>query len=193
MTERSNQSVKRLVLGAILAALVIVLQLMGQFIHFGPFSISLVLVPIVLGAALCGPLTAAFLGGVFGAVVLFQPDTAAFMGISVFGTVVTVLLKGILCGLVSGLVYRAFEKKGSFVATLLAAIVCPLVNTGVFLFGCLVFFLETVASWGVAGGFTSTAEYLLIGMVGLNFVAELVFNVVLTPVIVRLLKLRAKN
>ncbi|MBQ2252804.1 MAG: ECF transporter S component [Clostridia bacterium] len=193
MGERNNQSVKKMVLGAILCALVIVLQLMGQFIHFGPFSISLVLLPIVLGAALCGPLTAAFLGGVFGMVVLFQPDTAAFMGISVFGTVVTVLVKGILCGLAAGLVYRVFAKKNVYLATLLAAIVCPVVNTGVFLLGCLVFFLETISSWGVAGGFVSTAEYLLVGMVGLNFVVELAFNVVLTPVIVRLLNLRKRD
>lgn len=187
---RKNFNVEKMVLGAILTALVIVLQLTGQFIRFGPFSISLVLVPIVLGAALCGPLTASFLGGVFGMVVLFQPDTAAFMGISVFGTIVTVLLKGILCGLAAGLVYRVFAKKNVYLATVFAAIACPLVNTGIFLLGCLVFFLETVSGWGVAGGFVSTAEYLLVGMVGLNFVVELTFNVVLAPVIVRLLKLR---
>ena len=39
---------------AILTAIVIVLQLLGSFIRFGPFSISLVLVPIVIGAALYG-------------------------------------------------------------------------------------------------------------------------------------------
>ena len=42
---------QRLTLGAILTALVVVLQLLGQFIHFGVFSISLVLIPIVVGAA----------------------------------------------------------------------------------------------------------------------------------------------
>ena len=46
-----------------LAALVAVLQLLGQFIKFGPVSISLVLIPIVVGAALYGPTAGAVLGG----------------------------------------------------------------------------------------------------------------------------------
>ena len=39
---------------AIFTAIVVVLQFLGSFIRFGPFSISLVLVPIVVGAALYG-------------------------------------------------------------------------------------------------------------------------------------------
>ena len=187
---RKNEKIQKLVLGAILTALVIVLQLLGQFIRFGIFSVSLVLVPIVLGAALLGPFAATCLGTVFAAVVLMQPDTQAFLSISVIGTVITVLLKGALCGLVTGLVYRLFEKKNRYLACAVAAVVCPLVNTGIFLLGCLAFFLPTIAEWGVDKGFSSTAEYLLVGFVGLNFLAELVFNIVLTPAIVRLIHLR---
>lgn len=190
-TKREHEKVQRLVLGAILTALVIVLQLLGQFIRFGPFSVSLVLLPIVLGAALCGPAVAAWLGGVFGVVVLFT-DAAAFLAISVPGTVVTVLLKGVLCGLVAGLVYRLFERKNRYLAALLASVICPVTNTGVFLVGCVCFFLETVASWGVGAGYASTAEYMFFGLAGLNFLAELFLNLVLTPVIVRLLDLRKK-
>lgn len=187
---RKNEKIQKLVLGAILTALVIVLQLLGQFIRFGIFSVSLVLVPIVLGAALLGPFAATWLGTVFAAVVLMQPDTQAFLSISVIGTVITVLLKGALCGLVTGLVYRLFEKKNRYLACAVAAVVCPLVNTGIFLLGCLAFFLPTITEWGVAAGFSSTAEYMLVGFVGLNFLAELVFNIVLTPAIVRLIHLR---
>jgi thiamine transporter ThiT len=53
--KRQNISIKQLTLGAMLTALVVVLQLVGSFIRFGPFSISLVLIPIVIGAATCGP------------------------------------------------------------------------------------------------------------------------------------------
>ena len=38
----------------LLTAIVVVLQLFGSAIKFGPFSISLVLLPIVVGAALYG-------------------------------------------------------------------------------------------------------------------------------------------
>ena len=47
---------------AIFTAIVIVLQLLGSFVRFGPFSISLVLIPIVVGAALYGPGAGAWLG-----------------------------------------------------------------------------------------------------------------------------------
>ncbi|MBR6530560.1 MAG: ECF transporter S component [Clostridia bacterium] len=189
---RKNAGVEKMVLAAILTALVIVLQLAGQFIRFGIFSVSLVLVPIVLGAALCGVGVSTWLGFVFGMVVLFQPDTQAFMSISVFGTVLTVLVKGALCGLVAGLVYAALAKKNRYFATVCAAVVCPLVNTGIFLLGTVVFFLDTVASWGVDAGFSSTFEYVVVGFVGVNFLAELVFNIVLSPVVVRLLNIRKR-
>ena len=56
MTNQKSQamSTKNLVMYAVLTAIVVVLQLLGAFIKFGPFSISLVLVPIVIGAALLG-------------------------------------------------------------------------------------------------------------------------------------------
>ena len=47
-------SIEKLVISGVLTALVVVLQVMGQFIRFGPFAISLVLIPIVIGAAVCG-------------------------------------------------------------------------------------------------------------------------------------------
>ena len=179
-------STKTLALGAILTALVIVLQLMGSVIHFGMFSISLVLIPIVVGAALCGKYIGAWLGFVFGAVVLLSGDAAAFMAVDVLGTIVTVLLKGTLCGLVSGLFYELAHKKNQLVAVIMAAIICPIVNTGIFLLGCLVFFMPTIKSWA---GDTEMISFMIFGLGLINFPVELGFNLVLSPVIVRLLKL----
>ena len=69
---------RRLVALALFTAIVVVLQLLGSFIRFGTFSISLVLVPIVIGAVLYGPWAGAFLGAVFGLVVLLSGDAAAY-------------------------------------------------------------------------------------------------------------------
>ena len=68
--------------------------------------ISLVLIPIVIGAATCGPKIGAWLGFVFGIFVLISGDAAAFLSVDIFGTIVTVLLKGTLCGLAAGYVYK---------------------------------------------------------------------------------------
>ena len=189
MTNR-KQKTETLVLGAVFTALVVVLQLLGSFIHLGPFSISLVLIPIVIGAATCGWKMGGWLGFVLGVAVLLSGDAAAFMSISPGGTVLTVLLKGTACGLVSGLVYELLSKRNQLLAVFVAAVLCPIVNTGVFLLGCFVFFLEALASWGVAEGYQNTVAYMFLGLAGGNFLVELAANIILAPVIVRVIKFR---
>ena len=183
---------KRLVLGAVLTALVVVLQSLGQFVRIGPFAISLVLIPIVIGAATCGTKISTWLGFVFGIVVLIT-DAAAFLAVDVVGTVITVLVKGMACGFFAGAVYSLVCRKNKFLAVLSAAIVCPIVNTGIFLLGCVLFFFETINSWGLALGFSNAIEYMFLGLAGGNFLVELAANIILTPMIVRLLSIKAKS
>ncbi len=182
-----KNNTRQMVLTAILTALVVVLQLMGSFIKLGPFSISLVLLPIVIGAAECGIFSGAWLGFVFGMVVLISGDAAPFMAVDVFGTIVTVLLKGTLCGLCAALVYRLIAKYNRYAAVLCAAVVCPVVNTGIFLIGCIVFFMDTLRNWA---GDSSVWYYMIFVLVGGNFLFELGSNALLSPVIVRLLSIK---
>lgn len=186
-----KMSTQSLVLCAIMTALVIILQFMGAFIKLGTFSISLVLVPIVIGAAICGIGAGAWLGLVFGIVVLLSGDAAAFLAVSVPGTIITVLAKGTACGLLAGLTYKLLAKYNTFAAVVAAACICPIVNTGVFLIGCLIFFMDTVAMWAEGAGLSGdVGRYMILVLVGANFLFELLFNIVLSPVIVRLLKVR---
>ena len=190
MTNKSKESTKKLVLGAVLTALVVVLQLLGSFIHLGPFSISVVLVPIVIGAAMCGYKIGGWLGLVFGVAVLLSGDAAAFFTVDVVGTIVTVLVKGTLCGLLAGITYRLVAKRNQYLAVMLAAVVCPVVNTGVFLLGCKVFFMSTINQGGIAEGFSNAASYMFLGLAGGNFIFELVTNIILAPVILRVINFR---
>ena len=178
---------------AIFTAIVIVLQLLGSFIRFGPFSISLVLIPIVVGAAMYGAGAGAWLGFVFGMAVLLSGDAAAFLPISPIGTIVTVLAKGALAGLFAGLVFKLLEKKNTYVAVVASAIVCPVVNTGVFLLGCFLFFMETISQWAAGSGFENAGTYMIVGLVGLNFVFELIVDIVLSPIVVRLISVGKKG
>lgn len=175
----------------ILTAIVIVLQALAIGIRFGTFSITLVLVPIVVGAALHGWKAGAWLGLVFGIVVLFT-DAGAFLAVSVPGTVVTCILKGVLAGMASAAIYRLLENKSRWVAIIAAAVVCPIVNTGVFLLGCLIFFYDTIAEWAAGAGFETVGAYLIIGFVGLNFLVEMAVNLLLSTVIVRVVDIFKK-
>lgn len=188
MKRNSTQS---MVLCAILTAIVVLLQFMGSFIHLGVFSVSLVLVPIVIGAATCGIGSGAWLGLVFGFTVLLSGDATAFMAVNVPGTIITVLLKGLACGAASAFVYKIFAPRGHYLATTLSAMVCPVVNTGVFLLGCFLFFMNTVAEFAVGAGFgENVGKYIIFGLIGGNFVFEFILNIVISPVIVHILNIR---
>ena len=188
-TRKQHMSTEKLVIGAVLTALVIVLQFMGTFVRLGPFQISLVLIPIVIGAAKCGTLIGGWLGFVFGLVVLLNGDAAAFLAVNAAGTILTVLVKGTACGLAAGLAYRLLFKVNRILAVAAAAIVCPVVNTGIFLLGCLLFFMGTIQEWA---GSETVAHYIVFGLVGGNFLVELASNLVLSPIVVRLLDLRKR-
>ena len=205
--DRTNRErILKLTYLAAFTALVVILQLAGSFIKLGIFSISAVLVPIVLGAAVCGRLAGAWLGLVFGITVLISGDASAFLVVNPFGTVVTVLLKGALCGLAAGVVYRLIVDFGkyrknadnvsvsakkidgirTYIAVVAAALVCPLVNTGVFLLGTFVFFWDTVSAWANSDVIVEVIYFLI----GFNWIFEIVLNIVLVPVIIRLLSLK---
>lgn len=186
-----TKNTQTIVLGAILTAIVIIFQFMGAFIHLGPFSVSLVLIPIAIGAATCGIGVSTWLGLVFGLVVLASGDASLFLAVNVPGTIVTVLAKGVACGLAAGIVYKLMERFSRYAAVISAAVICPLVNTGVFLLGCQIFFLDTIAGWASGAGFDgSVGQYMIVGLVGANFLFEFIFNIVLSPLIVRLLDIR---
>jgi len=173
----------------LLTAIVIVLQALAINIRFGIFSITLVLAPIIVGAALYGYLAGAWLGFVFGVVVLLT-DASLFLAISVPGTIITCLLKGIMAGLLAGVVYKALENVNKTLAVIVAAVVAPIANTGIFLLGCVLFFLETVQGWA---GDANVATFMLTSFVGLNFVVELAINLVLSSAIVRIVQISKKS
>jgi len=186
---KTSAKVHKIVGLGLFTAIVFVLQMLGAFIRFGPFSISLVLVPIVVGAAMYGAAGGAWLGFVFGMAVIISGDAAAFLVVNPLGTVITVLAKGIAAGLGAGLVYKLAAKMNRYVAVGASAIVSPILNTGLFVLGCLVFFMPTIATWASAEGYAGNAiQYMIFVMVGLNFLVEMAINVVLCPVILRILR-----
>lgn len=184
-----NTKTQKIVGIGLFTAIIVALQLLAASIKFGPFSITLVLAPIVIGAALYGIGAGAWLGVAFGVSVLISGDAAAFMTINPAGTVVTVLLKGMLAGLVTGLIYKALESKNKTVAVVLAGITCPIVNTGIFLAGCYLFFQEWLVSVFGTTGFATVVT----GLVSVNFAVELGINMVLASVIVRVIDIGKKQ
>ena len=190
MSNTNKSNVYRLTGLGILTAIIIVLQVLTTFVRFGPFSITLALIPIVVGAAMYGKGAGAYLGAVFSVVVVIMcitgGDVGGFMVWSAnpFMCVVMCMLKGTMAGLCAGAVYKALKEKNKLLAVIMAALVSPIVNTGIFIIGMLLFFRETLAAW--AGG-SDLLSYIILGLTGVNFLIELGVNMILSPVVVKII------
>ncbi len=188
-----NSKTKRIVGIGLFTAIVVALQLLGGGIHFGMFSITLVLVPIVVGSAVYGWQAGAFLGLAFGVTVLLTGDAGAFLAVDPLATVLVVLAKGILCGLCGAAVYRQLARWNVTLGVVFAAVICPVVNTGVFLLGCQLFFLPTITQWAAMYGYPDAGNYMIFGLTGINFLIELGVNIVLAPAVTRLIQFAKKS
>ena len=183
----SKIDVKKLVFLALMTAIVVVLQVLSGVIQFGPFSITLALTPIIVGSALYGWKAGAWLGFAFGAVTL--TNAALFLAVSIPATVFVCLLKGAAAGAAAGLAYKLLEKKNSYAAVIAAAVVCPIVNSGIFALGCMAFFMSAVSE---LAGDSNAVAFIFTGFIGYNFFVEFAVNLVLAPVVFRLIQIGKK-
>ena len=189
---KQNGGTRKMTGLAIFTAIIVVLQVLCTFVRFGPFSITLALAPIIIGTAMYGKGAGAYLGGVFGAVVLVTGllgwdggTVMLLMGINPLGCVLVCLLKGVAAGFFAGLCYEIIAKKNDKLGVLISGVVCPVVNTGLFIVGMLVFFFDTLSGW--AGG-QNLLLYIIVGLTGVNFLVELAVNIVLSSGITRIIR-----
>lgn len=194
--DRINNKTLKLVGLGILTAIIIVLQIVTTFFPTKPFAITLALIPIIIGAAFYGAGAGAYLGGVFSVVVIlmcvFGADVGGAMvwNANPFLCIVVCMLKGVGAGFASGVVFKALSKKNSTLGAVAAGVVSPIVNTGIFVLGLFLFFKPVLEVW--AGG-TDIVYYALITMTGVNFLVELGVNIILSPVIVRIIQAVSKS
>lgn len=189
---------------AMLAALVVVLQLLSALIPpiGGTVSITLTLIPVVIGAILFDKKGGAILGFVFGLIVMINCITGLDPGGNILwntNPIITALLclvKGTLAGLVPAAVYsaivgkKAVSDKKKLLTTMLSAMLAPIVNTSTFVIGMLLFFKDTLTIW--ADG-KPIMLYILLGLAGINFLIEFIINIILTPAIIRIVDVVKKK
>lgn len=190
---QSKFSTKYLVELALLVAIVLLMAFtpIGYIKTLG-LEITLIVVPVAVGAVVLGPAAGAILGGVFGVTSFIQ-----CFGMSAFGTVLlginpvfTFLVcvpTRILEGLLTGYIYKGLRqtKLNANVSVTLANLCCPLLNTTFFMGTLVTLFAETMRQ---QFGMTKVIPFIA-GFVGVNGVVEaLVCFVVGTGVSVALKK-----
>ena len=206
MKNTTKKATLRLVELAMLVALIVVLQFTGASIPLGLVPLTFVLVPIVVGAFLLGPIDGAILGLVFGIITVIQtPQNGILTFLFSANPVMYVILaitKAVLAGFVAGLVYKllgkAFKGKLVYLQTLISSITAPIVNTGIFALGMMVFFYPQLSALpeqfpDFFGGLSNPIQVLILGLIGFNFVGEFIVSLVLTPAVVRILDVVKKK
>ena len=183
-------SARRITWLAILLSLVIVLQTFGGSINIGAVQLNFTLIPIVLGAILLGPLAGLILGFACGVVVLIQ----VIVGLVPFYTLIwtetpvvaalTCVLKTSIAGLLCGYVYKLVARKSVYVAVFLASAIVPIVNTSLFILGCIGMWDAIVM---IAGG-SNIFGFIILSLVGFNFFIELAVNVLVAPALYKVIK-----
>ena len=191
MQTKTGSKIQYMVTLAIFLGLVIVLQLWGSSIRVGATSFSLVLIPIVVGGMLLGPIGGTVLGFAFGFMTLLagiigtDPFTATLLADHPFLTGLLCLGKATIAGLGAALLFRLFEKRNKLAAVFISAAAAPILNTGIFILGALLL-SDTLSANFVADG-TTVIYFLVIGCAGVNFLVEFFVNVVVSPAIFRIL------
>ena len=189
MEKKGFFSAKRITGMAVLLALVIVLQAFGGTIMIGAVQLNFTLIPIVLGAIVFGPFAGGCLGFACGVVVLIQviiggsPFYALIWANDPVVTTLTCIVKTTAAGVLSGLAYRWLVAKNELLATFIASGIVPVVNTLLFIVGCL-FMTDSV--YTMADG-QSVLKFILVGLVTFNFFLEFAINLLIAPALYRVI------
>ena len=97
---------------AVLIAIELLLDITGLgYLKTGPLELTLMLVPVIVGAIVLGPLAGAILGGVFGLTSFWQcfgksVFGATLLSINPFATFITCFVTRVLAGFLCALVFK---------------------------------------------------------------------------------------
>ena len=185
---------KNVALLGILTALVIVLQLFASAIPMFGVTLNFSLLPIALAGILLGWAGGAFVGFVCGVVVFItmavlgqEPSTAYFFQTDPVILTVMCIGKTTVAGTVSGLLNKFISKYNSQIAVGVSSIIIPIINTSIYMLG-IVLMKESASQFlGLDSSSAGLVFAVVFGLIWLNFLLEMVINIIFAPLIYRVL------
>ncbi len=193
--KKLHYSTKEIAQLALLTAIILILAFTPLgYIRTPGLEITLIVVPVTIGAILLGPSGGAFLGCVFGITSFIQcfgmsPFGATLLSINAISTFIVCVIPRLLMGLIGGYAYQLISKTpAKSFANVVTNVICPLLNT-VFFMSALVFFFyntEYIQSMVGAFGATNPLHFVLI-FVGVNGVVEAVICIVVGSLLTKAL------
>ncbi len=199
MTNAKNRnSIQKTVLIAMFIAIMAVMNFtpIGYITVAGSFSITLMTIPVALGAACTGISGGTILGFVFGFTSFLQafgigfmidPSAAPLFSENPFGYTVTCLVPRILAGFLAGLVFSVFEKKGkiNILAFGVSSAMVPVLNTILFMSSYILFYSNT--------SFGGAVMSVILTILTLNFLIEFLVTLISGTIISKVVYSQVKK
>lgn len=166
---------------ALLSALIAVMTFVPYigYISYGALSITLLHIPVIIGACVLGAKGGAILGGVWGVTciikALLAPPTP-LEGV-IFTNPLISLVPRVLAGLAAGAVFSLIANHGKKnLASALAALCCCVTNTVLVMGGIYIFYSKDV---GIAStSFGGLTNYILAAF-GINALVEIAVGIII--------------
>ncbi|MGN0335370.1 MAG: ECF transporter S component [Lachnospiraceae bacterium] len=167
---------------ALLSAIIVIMSLTPLgYIKTPALSITLLTVPVAVGAIILGPKGGAILGGVFGATSFAQAIiggtlTSLLLQVNPLGTLFLCMVPRILEGLLCGLLFRFLRKTGmKKLSYYIASFSCPVLNTVFFMGTIVALFYQTEPIQNLVGNLgVSNPLMFIIALVGVQGILETV-------------------
>lgn len=173
-----RQKTASLAVNAMLTAIILVMSFTPLgYLQVGPVKMTLIMLPVAVGAITMGPLTGAFLGLVFGLTSFaqcFGLDSfgTTLMGISPVYTFIMCIVPRVLMGYLCGLIFKGVKKLNKSVAYVVASLSGAILNTAFFMTLLILLFGRSDFIMGFRGELNIFA--FLVAFVGINGLCEII-------------------
>lgn len=182
MSKFKSKRIYKLVLISMFIAIMLVMNFtpLGYITVTGAFSITLMTIPVALGATCTGMSGGAILGFIFGLTSFLQafgigfmidPSAAPLFNENPLGYTVTCFVPRILAGFLAGFVFWLFERKGktNILAFSLSSAIVPVLNTALFMSSYILFYSNT--------SFGGVVMNVLLTILTINFLIEFLVTI----------------
>lgn len=208
MTQKEEETMKRnskttyLVEMSLLVAIILIMAFtpIGYIKTFG-LEITLIVVPVTVGAIILGPVGGAILGAVFGITSFIQcfglsAFGAVLLGIDPIATLILCIVPRLLMGWLTGLIYVGLIKHKSMknFKVIITNLAGPLMNTFFFMSFLVIFFYKTDYIQGMVTSVGAKNVFaFLIAFVGINGLVEAIFCFLVGSAITKALQMALKR
>lgn len=193
-SSKNKSGIRKITVTAVLFSLILFLNISGLgFIKIGVSEVTMLHVPVIIGAIMEGPFVGSVLGLFFGLASLWESYSGASILAPAFQNPVVSVLPRVLIGLFSAYAFSfamKITKNKLSGSVLTASIVGTLTNTVLVLSLMQVMYSSLVVE-NLATEAVSTSQAIILGIIAANAPAEIIASCVVTlPVVLALKKIQ---